>query len=97
MRKMNENHIWFSEFLVYPTRAEFPEFDREFRNFRYAALNINNYSVGVKERNSIISGFEILELMILRLRMELDEEIDENVELREKIDELEAHIKEIEG
>lgn len=95
MSRSNENHVWFSEFLVYPIEEEFPEFDREFRNFRYAAIDYNRSSVD--EKDSILTGFDTLELMILRLRMELDKEIEENMELQDKITDLQAHTIETEG
>lgn len=95
MSRSNENHVWFSEFLVYPIEEEFSEFDREFRNFRYSAINCNRSSAD--EKDSILTGFDTLELMILRLRMELDKEIEENMELQDKITNLQARTIKIEG
>lgn len=95
MSRSNENHVWFSEFLVYPIEEEFPEFDREFRNFRHSAIDYNRSSVD--EKNSILTGFDTLELMVLRLVIELNKEFKENIELQDRITDLRARITELEG
>lgn len=95
MSRSNENHVWFSEFLVYPIQEEFPEFDREFRNFRHSAIDYNRSSVD--EKNSILTGFDTLELMVLRLVIELNKEFKENIELQDRITDLRARITELEG
>ena len=95
MSRSNENHVWFSKFLVYPIQEEFPEFDREFRNFRHSAIDYNRSSVD--EKNSILTGFDTLELMVLRLVIELNKEFKENIELQDRITDLRARITEPEG